>query len=296
MTAVRPSYEMIEEQGSCFQYREHDAFSELIRWHYHEAYELHLLVSSKGKSFVGDYVGTFQPGCLILTGPNLPHNWISLTEISEGIRDRVINFTHDFMQSFITTVPEARSLEKMLADARYGIQFTPHISECVEPLFRDVAAAQGLPRFLAFMQLMETLASSGAYTRLSTRLYEEPHDTQTMNRVNRVVNYMTEHFTGPCSLEDVADQIQLSPVAFSRFFHRATGHRFTDFLIQLRIGKACEYLENTDRPITAICYEAGFNNLSNFNRRFLALKGMTPSEYRQNIARRDRRATSHILL
>ncbi|TGG94237.1 AraC family transcriptional regulator [Natronospirillum operosum] len=296
MTVTRPSYEMIEEQDNCFQYREHDAFSDLIRWHYHEEYELHLLVSSRGKSFVGDYVGTFQPGCLILTGPNLPHNWISLSDISTGVRDRVINFTHEFMLSLMALVPEARSMRRMLADARYGIQFTPHISECVEPWFQTLSEQQGLQRFNAFLQIMERLSASGAYTRLSTRQYDDAHDTQTLDRINRVVNYMTEHFTDTCSLEDVAAQIQLSPEVFSRFFHRATGHRFKDFLTRLRVGKACEYLESTDWPVTNICYEVGFRNLSNFNRRFLDVKGMTPTEYRRNIAQRDRRATSHILL
>lgn len=296
MTVTCPSYELIEDQDNCFQYREHDAFSELIRWHYHEAYELHLLVSSRGKSFVGDYVGTFQPGCLILTGPNLPHNWISLTDISTGVRDRVINFTHEFMESLMEVVPEAQSMRRMLADARYGIQFTPHIGECVTPWFEVMPEQRGLARFITFLQIMEHLAASGAYTRLSTRQYDDAHDAQTMDRINRVVNYMTEHYTGDCRLEVVAAQIQLAPEVFSRFFHRATGHRFKEFLNQLRIGKACEYLESTDMPITNVCFEVGFNNVSNFNRRFLEVKGMTPTEYRRNIAQRDRRATSHILL
>ncbi|MFY0664738.1 MAG: helix-turn-helix domain-containing protein [Natronospirillum sp.] len=295
MTVTRPGYELIEAQDASFQYREHNAYSDLIRWHYHEEYELHLLISSKGKSFVGDYVGTFAPGCLILTGPNLPHNWISQTDITEGTRDQVINFTDEFMQALMDLVPEGRAMERMLADAWYGIQFTPYASECVRPLFKEVADSKGLRRFTAFLRIMEQLASSGAYVRLSSRLYDQAHDAQTLDRVNRVVNYITERFTGPLTLEEVAAQIHLSPVAFSRFFQRATGHGFKEFLLSLRVGKACEYLENTDRPITQICYDVGFTNLSNFNRRFLAVKGMTPTDYRTQIAQRDKRATGHIL-
>ncbi len=55
----------------------------LARWHFHEEYELHLITATSGKAFVGDWIGPFQPGHLVLCGPRLPHNWISL-DLPEG--------------------------------------------------------------------------------------------------------------------------------------------------------------------------------------------------------------------
>ena len=69
----------------------------LARWHYHDEYELHLIVASSGKAFVGDYIGYFQPGHLVLTGPRLPHNWISLDLPEGGIAQRdlvTVSYTH----------------------------------------------------------------------------------------------------------------------------------------------------------------------------------------------------------
>lgn len=278
------------------RYLEHGADSDLIRWHYHKEYELHLLISTRGKAFVGDYIGPFAPGCLVLTGPNLPHNWITLGNLGDGIRDQVINFSHEFMEGLMQTIPEARSVRKMLDDSLYGIQFTPHVSEQVQPLFQEVSQSDGFPRVAAFLKIMAHLAASNAYTTLSSRRYNHQHDQKTIAHVNRVVNYITQNFTQPITLENAARQLNMGPVVFSRFFHRATGQRFKDVVIQLRISKACEYLEMTDESVTNICFNVGFSNVSNFNRRFLAVKGMTPTEYRRNIAQRDRRSRDHILL
>ncbi len=78
----------------------------------------------------------------------------------------------------------------------------------------------------------------------------------------------------------------MSESRFSRFFRRATGNTFTDFVNRVRINRACQLLMETERYITHICYDVGFNNVANFNRRFLDIKGMTPSEYRKQGAGR----------
>ncbi|MFC3853834.1 helix-turn-helix domain-containing protein [Salinispirillum marinum] len=296
MSTREPEFELVPEDAHCIRYLEHGADSQLIRWHYHKEYELHLLVSTRGKAFVGDYIGPFAPGCLVLTGPNLPHNWITLGDMGSGIRDRVINFSHEFMVSLMQSIPEARQLETMLESSVYGLQFTPHVTEQVLPLFEEVSQSEGFSRVAAFLKIMAHLAASKAYTTLSSRRYNHQHDQKTIAHINRVVNYITQNFTQDITLEDAAAQLNMGPVVFSRFFHRATGQRFKDVVLQLRVSKACEYLEMTDDPVTNICFNVGFSNVSNFNRRFLAIKGMTPTEYRKNIAQRDRRAREHILL
>lgn len=70
-------YDPPADIAGLLRYVSHGAPSPLIRWHYHEDYELHLVVATSGKFFVGDYIGNFEPGNLVLTGPRLPHNWIS---------------------------------------------------------------------------------------------------------------------------------------------------------------------------------------------------------------------------
>lgn len=73
----------------------------LARWHYHDEYELHLITATSGKVFVGDWIAPFQPGQLVLTGPRLPHNWVSTDLPVGGVaeRDLVIQFSLQMCQA-----------------------------------------------------------------------------------------------------------------------------------------------------------------------------------------------------
>ena len=82
----------------------------LARWHYHDEYELHLITASSGKVFVGDWIGQFAPGQLVLTGPRLPHNWISMDVPEAGYpeRDLVVQFPHQPLVDASEGIPELR--------------------------------------------------------------------------------------------------------------------------------------------------------------------------------------------
>src|SRR5438445_11347027 len=95
---LRDATQGFEPKGSYgfIRYLEHGFPNSLVRWHYHEEYELHLILETSGKVFVGDYIGQFSPGHLVLTGPRVPHNWVSMDPPPEGVklRDMVIQFGH----------------------------------------------------------------------------------------------------------------------------------------------------------------------------------------------------------
>ncbi|WP_108126683.1 helix-turn-helix domain-containing protein [Saccharospirillum mangrovi] len=288
MSVAKPSYEAVYEADRSFRYLAHGADSSLVRWHYHDEYELHLIQSTEGNAFIGDYVGPFRPGTVFLCGPYLPHNWVSLGHFEKGIRDRVINFSDQRIQALAECLPEMRSLQAMLADSRYGIEFSPDASADVIDDFAEIAGLKGMARVLRFLEIMTRLAESGDYRLLSSRSYESESDTQTEARVNSAVSYIIEHCTRELTLDEVAGHMGLAPSFFSRWFKKATGYRFIDFVTRLRISRACEQLEVSTKPITNICFEAGFANVANFNRHFLKIKGMTPRQYRESIALRGK--------
>ena len=69
---MTPKIELVDRTLRSIRYLEHGWPTELCRWHAHEEYELHLVVATRGKAFVGDYIGEFEPGYLYLTGPTCP--------------------------------------------------------------------------------------------------------------------------------------------------------------------------------------------------------------------------------
>ncbi|MGA0940705.1 MAG: AraC family transcriptional regulator [Burkholderiaceae bacterium] len=280
-------YEPPEEAGvvRCLS---HGFPTELDRWHFHDEYELHLITQTNGKAFVGDWIGPFAPGHLVLCGPRLPHNWVSMDAPEGGVseRDYVIQFDHDPIASAAKHLPELAELMPLLERAKHGIEFFG-LGDAALTHWHRVKAAKGTARMAAFFDFLAMLVSCSDYRLLSNiQLQGAANDEPGMDLINQIVNRITDNLSEPVSMADVANEMGMSETRFSRFFRKATGNSYTDFVNRIRVHRACHLLMETDKLVADICYEVGFNNVANFNRRFLEAKGMTPSEFRRQSVRR----------
>ena len=259
----------------------------LARWHHHDEYELHLITATSGKVFVGDWIGHFQPGQLVLTGPRLPHNWVSSDVPAGGVaeRDLVIQFLHTPIETGSQHIPELREVLPLLERAKHGVEFFGLFPQAVAH-WRRVKAHHGLARFGAFCDFLSELAQCTDYRLLSNAQLQCVDNDAQLEQINAIVSRISEHLAEPLSAADLARDLGMSESGFSRFFRRATGNTFTDFVNHVRISRACQLLMESDMFISHIGYDVGFNNIANFNRRFLDIKGMTPSDYRRQAASR----------
>jgi AraC-like DNA-binding protein len=246
-----------------------------------------LITATAGKAFVGDWIGPFEAGHLVLCGPRLPHNWVSVDLPEGGVaeRDLVIQFGHEPIAHAAEQIPELATVLPMLERARHGIEFFG-LAEPAKAGWHRVKRSQGLQRFAAFCGLLALLADCTDYRLLSNvQMQGEDNETE-HDRINAIVDRITADVASPVSAGDLAAELGMSESQFSRFFRRATGNTFTDFVNRIRVNRACQLLMQSDRQVTHICYEVGFQNVANFNRRFRDIKGMTPSEFRQQAAQR----------
>ena len=259
----------------------------MARWHYHDEYELHLITSTSGKAFVGDWIGQFQPGHLVLTGPRLPHNWVSMDLPEEGVpeRDLVIQFPHLPIEEASRHIPEMRAVLPLLERAKHGIEFFDLFPQAVAH-WQRIKSSQGLARFGAFCEFLNELAQCKDYRMLSNAQIQSVDNDAQLDQINAILSRITDQLAEPLSAAALAEELGMNESRFSRFFRRATGNTFTDFVNHVRINRACQFLMESDRQITSIAYDVGFNNIANFNRRFLDIKGMTPREYRRQVASR----------
>ncbi len=274
-------YEDVEASGlvRCLA---HGLPSPLVRWHFHDEYELHLITATSGRAFVGDWIGPFEPGHLVLCGPRLPHNWVSFDVPEQGapLRDLVILFNHEPIAHAAQQIPELRQVLTLLERARHGIEFFG-MADAARAHWEAVRAAQGLRRLAAFCDFLADLVACTDYRLLSAVQLQGTEGEGQVDQINEVVNRIMARVSEPLSLAGVAAELGMSESRFSRFFRRATGNSFTDFVSRVRINSACHLLMQTDHYIADICLQVGFNNVANFNRRFLEIKGMTPSEFRR---------------
>ncbi len=71
---IRPALELVNVGAdACLKVWSHGLPYRTVRWHFHPEYEIHLITTTSGRTFVGDYIGRFEPDNLVLVGPNVPH-------------------------------------------------------------------------------------------------------------------------------------------------------------------------------------------------------------------------------
>ena len=273
--------ELVNPMDGAIRYLEHGYPNPLVRWHYHEEYELHLIVASQGKAFVGDYIGPFSAGHLVLTGPRLPHNWISYVSGERfRLRDMVLQFKHETIANAAHSFQELELLLPLLESAKHGIEFFG-MGKIAEQYMIQIRDSDGILRLTRFLLLMQELEQCKDKRQLSSLRVESNLDKAGQDKISAIVDFIMENYQTEISLGDVAEMAGMSTSHFSRFFRKATGNTFKDFFTGVRISKACELLSSSDKQITRICYDVGYNNVANFNRRFLERKKVSPREYRR---------------
>ncbi len=245
-------------------------------WHFHPEIELTLIVRSRGRRFVGDSIEPYDDGDLVLVGPNLPHTWSS-DPSRKGRHEAVFcQFPREFLKS-----PELAGAERLFDRSSRGLRFTGRTQRAVSRQMESLQQLQGLRRLAGLLEILDQLARSTESRPLSGRGYVPAVRSGDAERIDRVCRFLNGRFTEGVTLAEAASVAHLSVPAFSRMFRRATGRTLVAYLNELRTGLACRELMESGRSISDIAYDAGFNNLSNFNRRFRALKGLSPREYRE---------------
>lgn len=268
----------------------HGTPSRLERWHYHDEYELQLVVQTSGRTYVGNHVGAFKPGSIVLISPRVPHNLVSLDAPAAGVGERsvVIHFARDLMHKAAELFADLHGAVSLLERDRCGVEFL-NADPDLHDRFRRVQNASGVARFCALAELLQRLSrwpESRSFS--STTMPDAPGQRKAVMdpRVEKVQALVYRNYADRLSLAKAGHCAGVGVHTFSRLFRRVTGSTYTDFLISVRVARACELLSKSDTPVSSICYLVGFNNISNFNRHFRRLKNMTPSEYRSRMSGR----------
>lgn len=285
---MKPDLEVVQiGRAESFKAWEHGFPYRTVRWHFHPEYELHHVVATTGHCFVGDHIGSFAPGQLVLTGPNLPHNWVS--QLPPGtqipLRNRVLQFSEQFIRDATNLLPELASFLPVLELSRRGALFTPEVAARVGPLMADLIGATEVRRLELFVAIIGTLSRAQGTRALASAEYHPDPSSFMATGINEALSYISRNLTEPFSEKDLASISRLSPSGFSRSFRRHTGMGLSQYVNRLRINLASQMLMSEDDTcVTDICFAAGFKNISNFNRQFRRQKGMSPSHFRALLA------------
>ncbi len=257
-------------------------------WKHQSEYEIHLIRKTTGKAFIGDYIGEFGPGCLMAVGSNLPHSWISDLQPGKVVQERdiVLQFDMALFTRAVAIFPEVTEIIPLLNTWHRGFQFHGETAGRGAMLMEEIGKAQGFHRLVLFLELVRCLVQSSERTPLASADCVPSLDQDAPRIIQKVMSYILDNFKDTVSLSEAARIAGMGESSFSRFFKKNSGNNFVDYVRKLRVSHACRILSETNMPVTEVCFEAGYNNISNFNRHFLAEKGVTPSRYRRMSARK----------
>jgi AraC-like DNA-binding protein/quercetin dioxygenase-like cupin family protein len=249
--------------------------------HQHPEIELTWILQGSGLRYVGDSVEPFQAGDFCLLGAHLPHAWLSPAGETGPVRSLVVQFDPTRWGTSLRDLPELTRIADLFDRASRGLWFDEVLARRLHA--RMIQPATPLTQFTTLLEILEELAGIPEARPLAFGPWTGTRRKDADPRVRTILAYLSENASGSLSQRDAARQVRLSPAAFSRFFRRAVGKTFRAYLADLRLSDACRQLLETDRPISHIAFEAGFGNLSTFNRAFRLARGVSPREYRRTV-------------
>ncbi|MDZ7933422.1 MAG: AraC family transcriptional regulator [Emticicia sp.] len=253
-------------------------------WHYHPEYEIVLILESTGKRFVGSSITDFKAGDLCMIGSYLPHYYRNdeefyAKESKLKAKSLVMHFLEDFLGEKFLQIPESQAIKTLLERSKRGLSFGEKTVEKITPKFVNMLKLSGMERLLEMIAILTILSESDDKQDLTTNPISLRNEVDS-TRMNKVFEYVMLKYQEEIQLRDVADLANMSESAFSRYFKKRTRRTFTQFLAEIRIEHACKLLMVDKMSVAEISFESGFNNLSNFNRQFKAIKKITPLAYR----------------
>ena len=250
-------------------------------WHLHAELELTLITHGSGTRIVGDSIESYRQWDLALIGSEVPHAYVSTpgTEHHDAI---VIQFGRDFLGPGFFARPEFIAVDRLLDAVGGALVFRPTVG--IIERIRSLASLAPPERTLALVRLLVELAGADDARSIAAYRSIGRLSQPARRRVDTICAHLQATFASPVRLAEVASVAHMTPAALSRFFHRAVGRTITDYVTELRVAAACQLLSESDLPIAEVATRSGYDNLSNFNRRFRALKGMSPSRYRRAIS------------
>lgn len=253
--------------------------------HNHSVYELNFVENAKGvRRIVGDsqeVIGDYDL-CLI-TSPDLEHVWEQNECHSDDIREITVQFDFSMSDETLFGRNPYASITRMMQEAKKGLSFPLQAIMKVYGMLDTLSSVKdGFYAVQQFLTILYELSRCENARTLASSSYAKVTVEDDSRRILKVKNFISKNYMDELRLPELASLAGMSSSAFGRFFKLHTGRNISEYIIDLRLGYAARMLVDTDKSISEIGFDCGFNNLSNFNRIFKKKKGCSPSEFRES--------------
>ncbi len=236
---------------------------------FHHHMEIIYVISGSINVSIDSITHTLLPGEASITFPHIVHSY----EASTDVEAYIIMFDPSIIDLYQTKLFSYKPINPYIKD---GTPFLPLIEKILEYSsmnnidYAKLANVYLLALVGEFLMALEIVKIKGT----------------AFNTVRQILIYCAEHYTEDITAKTVSQSLYISQSTITKTFATLLGYSFREYINRLRIKKAKYYLEKTNCKIVDIMHECGFKNQSSFNRVFLEINGLTPSEYRKNVNNR----------
>lgn len=253
--------------------------------HVHKEIELNFIENAEGsRRIVGDSMEIIDDLELCLIGnEKLEHGWVDYKPSGKLIHEITIQFHSDLFLDSLLSKKQFYSLSQLFEKAKRGLVFSREAIEGIKSKLTSLTENKSdFQSVIDLMCILHELSNDANARTLCNQSFVEEVELTEDKRIQRLMSYIENNYKSVLRLGDVAKKFGFSEVSFSRFIKKKTGKNFVEYINDLRLGVASNLLVYSNSSIAEICYECGFNNLSNFNRIFKSRKGCSPKEFREN--------------
>jgi len=186
-------------------------------YHYHPEFEITLILESSGQHLVGDHVGRFEQGDLVLHGAGLPHAYYNDSGFKGVAHSRVIQFREDCLGDGFFGVEEMVSIKSLLTKAGRGLCFLGETRRQAIEEMGHVFSSEGPQRISHFIRLLDRLSESSEVEYLASEYCSPGVNRRQAERINLICEFIHSHFRGAITQAEAASTVKMSPPALSRF-------------------------------------------------------------------------------
>lgn len=257
-------------------------------FHCHTELELVYILEGYGKRIIGDHIAPFAPGDLVFLGANLPHRWMSEEPVTRPghpwrAKAIVVYFNKDLFGPAFYNTPESGKLKELFQKANRGICITGPTRDVLTRQLEQLLQKKDFERVLGLLTMLHELSGAEDIQLLSSENFSLPLPDAGTDRLADVRKYVQEHYSKDISLNKVAAMASLTRPSFCRLFRQRSNKHFIEYLNEVRIGHACQFLLDTDLGIAEIAHQCGYKTVSNFNKQFKKITGENPKAYRAKL-------------
>lgn len=255
----------------------------------HIEHELILFTEGTGIAYIGEYEGKFEAGDIYFLGSNLSHTFKNSS--NKQLHAIAILFRDNYWGNHFLNIPECTAIKQLLEIAAHGLQVTGNSKYRLQPLIKELETATDINRVILLLQCLQAMSTPKEYIILSKKKVQGKVEREL---IEKVFEYTLASFHDPITLSKIANIACMSIPSFCHYFKRCSNKTYIDYLNEVRISYACRQLQETNKSVTEICYESGYNTIVHFHRQFFRLKKITPLQFRKKFSELQNKECEHL--